>query len=380
MIGCEEFKSALPSLKDLADRQALPEELAAHLRDCPHCSALYAALAGVEAAIAEVGQVPAAPEGYFEALPAEVLGKLAGEPAGKPERQAAGSRRVWLHPGLRFAAVAVSAVAVLGVVLFLLSQWFMLEFSAKLERSRPFMAEAETPQPAVQPKNLQVAEQAKEEVAPATRPAEQQASTKRREVIAGGSPAGRSTATETVPDRRFAVTDSANPARMRGEGQEKQPLIKAPARSSRAFEHPLQTHVEAVALSPEFRRRAAAAADVTDTTAVLLPIQIAGHKQSFAAALHFADSLPGHTAREQFWENFVATTDDSTQRALALAQLADVKLFHAREATDLLTLAAIEKWYLQNKSALEPLLGKERFEVFLDILERRRAELKQLQF
>jgi hypothetical protein len=389
MKSCKKFEAGLYIYADRLEKENMPVEFSGHLEHCERCRILYASLERIETTIAEIGEVPLPPESYFEHLPAKILAKLPAE---------TGARKgfafsAWLA-GF-FARPLVKPVLALAVfALIAITVWQYLPEGAKFTfvDNRKKLPRAKQEQPAETTQQAEVLATGESEpdkiLNKSTIPQEQKAP-----AVAGLAASKNVSATQSggaKPDSADALLAQGNlrqqpqaevpaapsnvadlalratpPERLENvrlaEGAAKQ-AEKTPLtpEALKALQEELQKSQKMAATSGRIRSKAKETANLE----TLGRANFASFEQgaaTFSYHLRLAQLADSEQERAAIWRRFLETTQDSTQYALGLVQLARANYAVASQSPEVYELANAVDWFEENAAALKPLMGKEDF-------------------
>lgn len=402
MKSCKEFENELFFFVDRQERENLPADLLEHVQACDRCGKFYASLRQVEVAIAQGGEVPMPPESYFEALPKKILSEL---PAPNTRKGFA------VFPGLAswlsnvFSRPFVKTAFALAMLLIVaIAIWQSLPEDAQIifvDNTRKINkikseAPAETGEQsqaltATEPETDRLAEKSaiipKEDVLKSTVASKSQRSVAQNTELKPDSALSRFAQAEIKfnqglairqaepePAADLALRTAAPPAMTESliiaGAAAKQGEINAMAAAERKV-----TEKERDDLSERSERTRGKARSVS-ATSQKSGMRFMGLQRdvAFADYLRVAQSASSDRERVRIWQRFLASTQDSTQYALGLEQLAGATKANADQSSEVNEIADAVAWYEENEPTLKPLMGADEYITQLTEL---RARLQQ---
>lgn len=403
MKSCKEFENELYFYADRQERKSLPADLLEHVQACDRCGKLYASLRQVEAAIVQGGDAPMPPESYFEALPKKILSELPAE-KNAPEGGA-------IFPGLaawlsslfsRPLAKTAFALAILSIVA--IAVWQSLPEGAQItfvdNTGRMKKSEPETPAENVLSSQAQTATEPE-----ADKLAEMQATIPKADALktAYASKPQKAEEGDIEPEPDSALSQLAQAEIKFNQGlairqNEPEPAAElalrtvpppvAPENLKMAEAAARQAEINAMAAA-EFKetekerddlsgrsKRTRGKASGVPATAQKSRSMFMGRqrKVAFADYLRVAQSASSDQERVRIWRRFLASTQDSTQYALGLEQLAGAIKANADQSREVSEIADAIVWFEENEPTLKPLMGEVEYDNQLIEL---RARLQQ---
>lgn len=363
-------------------RQDFAEQELEHLKTCTSCKTLYDTLAIVEHAMSQHGEVPMPDENYFEQLPKELIQRIDRSSSLPAHNVHNASTPSWFErlfaqryfkPALAFAFVAFIATVIVQS-LPEGAQFTLVKNSQKVGSATDDIPQE---QPVVsmqtQPQSSPKAEKGNVANSVPAKSAREQGISAPTEKDAGQIDQPVDALVSLDASMRVASPEKKSESTL-ALTEEKQALqVVDQTRSLIAADSQPETGYAA------FGQEAGLA---SGRSAPLNAFKLAGEKGAVAFSVFFrrAQSAESLQKRAEIWQQFLASTRDSSQYALGLVELSKATKSMAEKSTDPAMLANAVSWFERNEKTLRPLMGEQEFLKHLSELKERlqRARTGQL--